>query len=301
MQERPFASPRGTRRRRPDLHRHRLRLAGARPRHGQPHEDRDASLRQRGEPAVGGAHNHLRPRGAGGADCRARPASPRGRRPRPRSPRRAWQRATPSSCAPGRASTWGSITGARPALVQHLHGGVRRGVHVENATPCARRAQVWVPFPARGVAYDEFSMQLDGVELRWRSAARTSRQPRPRRRRRCPRPPRAPPALPLARHGPLELLLRCPHGAGARFPARRAHRLRQVDFRAAACLRRTSGSRTGAGSSLAVRQPPLRGGHRRGHAAEDQPGRSRADLQVRARCRSRSSSSCCSSCRCCAR
>ncbi len=36
---------------------------------------------------------------------------------------------------------------------------------VVNTTACAREARLWVPFPATGVAYDEFQVLLDGKEL----------------------------------------------------------------------------------------------------------------------------------------
>jgi hypothetical protein len=36
---------------------------------------------------------------------------------------------------------------------------------VENTTACGREARLWVPFPATGVAYDEFQVLLDGKEL----------------------------------------------------------------------------------------------------------------------------------------
>jgi hypothetical protein len=36
---------------------------------------------------------------------------------------------------------------------------------LDNPTGCGREAKIWIPFPASGVAYDEFQAQLDGHDL----------------------------------------------------------------------------------------------------------------------------------------
>jgi hypothetical protein len=54
----------------------------------------------------------------------------------------------------------------------HFDGSYR----VANTTACAREARLWVPFPASGVAYDEFQVLLDGRELAVQIEGATSRE-----------------------------------------------------------------------------------------------------------------------------
>jgi hypothetical protein len=129
-------------------------------------EDRDASLRSEVSRLWGGSHNHLPPSVVLVAQSATPASQPAAATPAPAIPE-ACLAARTAELLRTRASVDLGLDHRRKGLLWYSTYTVAfDGMYtVENATPCARRAQVWIPFPARGVAYDEFSLQLDGAEL----------------------------------------------------------------------------------------------------------------------------------------
>jgi hypothetical protein len=133
-------------------------------------QEKDEGLRNEVGRLWGGTHTHLPP-------ALTVPAEPS---PAPAAPASQPAGATPVAAAPDpcRAQTALELTGtdarARLALEHRKKGLLWYSTYtisfdgsyrVKNTTSCEREARLWVPFPATGVAYDEFQVLLDGKEL----------------------------------------------------------------------------------------------------------------------------------------